>query len=776
MTPQNKLEQLEDFQDAIQSEEGLERLRAMQYLQGINNQGLMGLPQVTQEPIVRKENGGQMSFNTLEDGIANTEVGETFMYNGKIYFVDVSVDAEGNQTKIPALRSSDQIDMLDHNITGGLDRITKEQIDAGYFTPEEAYRHNNYLRDLEDLSGNKAQHEQFERRKIAEQGDLGGILRAGGGQIVNTAQGLADLGRYGDNMLVHMNPEEVAGLASLGTITYNPITGLPEAWGIKSFFKPFKQAAKSIKKVAKSKAFRTLAPLAATIVAPYLAAKFAPTWFLPGSLAKGLTLSQQVASMSPWAMGISTGLGSGFGALVAGAKPKDALKAAAMSGVTAGGLRGLRNYRDTGSLWQAPTQEPALTTTTSKSIPIETQTTFSDSAGYGQHNLYPKSIAQTAGIPAHSTVTYDKLGNPVSYTPDPTITELPTIDPNYQPPNLLERQWADLKASPIGQTVGQGMDYIADPQSVTGGIIEDYGTGTGLLELAAMDAMTPDYRGDREREKELREAEEELRRRNYELTRPLTDEESGFNQTYVVVDPSGVEYNLTEDEILDIAYGRRARPRLTPRYTFNPTTYTKKGGLISLATGGMPEKDSTFNDLSDIVKDLPDTPDISTEVANRNMIVLPDPPWSLLSSNGLNPADYMYMYTDQGTGKHYFKNIDTRKYVSFGSSNLKTGGTIEKAHGGEFSGMVPGEGHGMEDNVYMPIKDKGKQVGTLAVSPTEYVVDSYTMSALGNGNPDAGAKVMDGVVESVRKKAYGTIKQPNEINGLEALRPMMERV
>jgi hypothetical protein len=101
---------------------------------------------------------------------------------------------------------------------------------------------------------------------------------------------------------------------------------------------------------------------------------------------------------------------------------------------------------------------------------------------------------------------------------------------------------------------------------------------------------------------------------------------------------------------------------------------------------------------------------------------------------------------------------------------------IPRAHGGEFSGQVPGQGHGMQDNVYMPIKDKGKQVGTLAVSPSEYVVDSYTMSALGNGNPDAGAKVMDGVVESVRKKAYGTIKQPNEINGLQALRPMMERV
>jgi len=50
------------------------------------------------------------------------------------------------------------------------------------------------------------------------------------------------------------------------------------------------------------------------------------------------------------------------------------------------------------------------------------------------------------------------------------------------------------------------------------------------------------------------------------------------------------------------------------------------------------------------------------------------------------------------------------------------------------------------------------------------------MSALGNGNPDAGAKVMDNVIASVRKKAYGTTQQPNEINGLNALIPMMQGV
>ena len=70
----------------------------------------------------------------------------------------------------------------------------------------------------------------------------------------------------------------------------------------------------------------------------------------------------------------------------------------------------------------------------------------------------------------------------------------------------------------------------------------------------------------------------------------------------------------------------------------------------------------------------------------------------------------------------------------------------EKARGGTalegFSGQVPGEGHGMEDNVYMPITEGKKQVGTLAVSPSEYVVDSYTMAALGNGNADVVVSVI----------------------------------
>lgn len=47
------------------------------------------------------------------------------------------------------------------------------------------------------------------------------------------ANQMATHGRYGDSMMVHMNPVEVAGLASLsptGSLTTNPVTGQPEAF------------------------------------------------------------------------------------------------------------------------------------------------------------------------------------------------------------------------------------------------------------------------------------------------------------------------------------------------------------------------------------------------------------------------------------------------------------------------------------------------------------------------------------------------------------------
>jgi hypothetical protein len=44
---------------------------------------------------------------------------------------------------------------------------------------------------------------------------------------------MAMKGRQGDTELIHMTKPEIAGLASLGKLTINPDTGLPEAFSFK---------------------------------------------------------------------------------------------------------------------------------------------------------------------------------------------------------------------------------------------------------------------------------------------------------------------------------------------------------------------------------------------------------------------------------------------------------------------------------------------------------------------------------------------------------------
>jgi hypothetical protein len=54
--------------------------------------------------------------------------------------------------------------------------------------------------------------------------------RFAGGGLVKDAEKVAKAGRYGDTMLVHMNPDEVASMARQGKLTINPETGQPEAF------------------------------------------------------------------------------------------------------------------------------------------------------------------------------------------------------------------------------------------------------------------------------------------------------------------------------------------------------------------------------------------------------------------------------------------------------------------------------------------------------------------------------------------------------------------
>ena len=97
------------------------------------------------------------------------------------------------------------------------------------------------------------------------------------------------------------------------------------------------------------------------------------------------------------------------------------------------------------------------------------------------------------------------------------------------------------------------------------------------------------------------------------------------------------------------------------------------------------------------------------------------------------------------------------------------GGQLGDAPRGEmFSGMVNGNGDGMSDEVGFKVVGD-PEVDTAMLSPDEYVMDAYTVAALGNGSSDAGAAKLDEFRKALREKVYGRKEQPNQINPQQEL-------
>ena len=566
-----------------------------------------------------------------------------------------------------------------------------------------------------DPTGNIPTHPAFHGGPVVPRNQGGYVLDlAGGGSIdpAEAAQGLASFGRAGDTMLLHINPEELSTLASLGTLTRNPTTGLPEALSFGSVFRAIrnvgKSVAKGVKGIVKSKTFRALAPLVLAVAAPYALGALAPTVFGAGSAAT--MFGGALSTSGALGYGLATGLGSFAGNLLAGARPGDAARQGLMSGATAGVFKGFGsgNWMGTGTggnvasqagnvkqinapktILQAGTEPDAVAAPTTGGNPFANQMAAT-SAPIGENiltnvNAVPPNVGMTPdaytgqGLQANQmmaatpgaveTVVPNQFSN-VQFSPNVDVGVPPAPDATRA--SLFNSRLSNTGGSPVPGT-GSTLDSI---KQIGKDIYKDYGNWKGAAKLVGMDMMQPDWDAVYASEGAM---EEQLANMGYTV-------DTGFDGQRVYRDSSGtvMPSNLTARDLLDRALGRTPRTRLADRIGFEPnaTALAAKGGLVSLAGGG------------------------------------------------------------------------------------------------EFSGMVEGDGHGMQDNVYMPIIERGQgsQVGTLAVSPSEYVVDAHTMSALGNGNPDAGAKVMDNVIKSVRRKAYGTTEQPNQINGLNALMPMMQGV
>ena len=136
-----------------------------------------------------------------------------------------------------------------------------------------------------------------------------------------------------------------------------------------------------------------------------------------------------------------------------------------------------------------------------------------------------------------------------------------------------------------------------------------------------------------------------------------------------------------------------------------------------------------------------------------------------------------YLASRPDNEETYGDVINRQPQPRFGGIQLEAarGGLVDLPASNKFAGRVPGDGHGMEDDVSMAIEDGGNTVGELRVSTKEYIIPADVMSLIGNGNPDRGADIMDQIIKEIRAEATGNDEQPEEIDGLELVRSLLDK-
>ena len=262
------------------------------------------------------------------------------------------------------------------------------------------------------------------------------------------ADELASRGRYGDSMLLHVRPDELQGLASLGTLTINPDTGLPEAFS-----------------------FKSLLPAVGAIGAT----------FLLGPAGLGL-LGGAGGSLigGAFGTGVAAGLGSFAGGLIAGQSPGQAALGGLLSGATAGFFAGAPTGVDqitggaggstltdiSGQGFVEGASQQAFQTTLPTTTASLTGTTAAGAA-------VPLSGAMTGGVPQSVT--------PIGVGVEGAVPRLGDFYPVPQSINQVQLPGAmtggEYNYIPV---VEKAMPFPSNPDDFISAITNDQGVVTGF--------------------------------------------------------------------------------------------------------------------------------------------------------------------------------------------------------------------------------------------------------------------------------------------------------
>ena len=273
---------------------------------------------------------------------------------------------------------------------------------------------------------------------------------------------MAQYGRYGDSMLVHMNPVEVAGIASLsptGNLTINPVTGQPEA------FLPF--LAPALGMLGTKLGLGALGSAALTGIG---------TAAVTGDLKRGL--------LSGLTAGLGSGLAEGIGGLVEGAQTgvDVATTGADALGTGAELAAGATDSLATGLDMSTATLAEGLVPPGGTDFLAQAQTA-------GQQAAQAAGTLPPVDYVAQSQQIAQDASAALSAPPAPYVSEAPGMVGQF-----------DTAVS--GSKVGQGFQNVVDKVGTTGQLM---GIGIGSGQIAQMD-MEEDFEKQQRRLMEENEA------------------------------------------------------------------------------------------------------------------------------------------------------------------------------------------------------------------------------------------------------------------------------
>ena len=633
------------------------------------------------------------------------------------------------------------------------------------------------------------------------------------------AQQMAQQGRYGDSMMVHMNPIEVAGIASLsptGQLTTNPMTGQPEA------FLPF------------------LAPLLGSL---------AGSTFLTGSTLGGLT----------GALGLSGGISSAAAGAIGSGLATTALTGDIKEGLLSG-LTGFGVGKALGSAAQAldpAVTEAAAKTAATEALAAETvggaaktgaQTLLEggtrdaaiqatqDVAAQGARDIATqRGLEQVARQKAEEGLGQSFLNQPGKFAAEAgkgllnPMSAVPIAVGEGQRAAFRQQEEMDRM---YGERAAEKEQDLRDAQGIVDASIQrvgdsygidyskEYGTGYGTRYAAqgGITSINPD----------------DFQRRHAELQmmgrQPIQMREGGpgevrninFNNVGIAGGygrPAGRQENIRPTETVKPEELVGTRPGFQPEISYfrDPTEAESAAALEAITGGkantgipgaGMPIDPSLYQGIGAVGKgggmagarSLPANVQAAQEILDRR-----------IGSTRKRKAAQKVVdkYEEEGRGgQDYFDEVMAQTYGSrygmqeggdttgqmdqsaammlieqvsmallgrlpeeqaeivinrfideFGSEAfqmLRSQVLESVVPNSQKEGVIQGEGKGMDDQVPGMIGDQQP----VAVSPGEFIVPADVVSGIGDGDTNSGVQELEGMMDRVRQDRTGTMQQP----------------